>query len=125
MAAGVWFGGRGDAAAGGAGNAPRGPSRGTGGIRPAAIRSGPQSRGAVLDQPRAGRPHPDPARDPLGFNVSSDTAGYYSLYLIDPVGEVWVLAENLPLPAGSVVVPVAAGAGTTACGRPSRSDSTA
>ena len=41
----------------------------------------------------------------LGFNVSSDTAGYYSLYLIDPVGEVWVLAENLPLPAGSVVYP--------------------
>jgi hypothetical protein len=41
----------------------------------------------------------------LGFNVSSSTAGYYSLYLIDPVGEVWVLAENMPLPAGSVVYP--------------------
>lgn len=41
----------------------------------------------------------------LGFNVSSDTAGYYSLYLIDPVEEVWVLAENLPLPAGSVEYP--------------------
>ena len=41
----------------------------------------------------------------LGFNVSSSTAGYYSLYLIDPVGEVWVLAENLPLPAGSVTYP--------------------
>ena len=41
----------------------------------------------------------------LGFNVSSSTAGYYSLYLIDPVGEVWVLAENMPLPAGSVTYP--------------------
>ena len=41
----------------------------------------------------------------LGFNVSSSTAGYYSLYLIDPVGEVWVLAENMPLPAGSVIYP--------------------
>ena len=41
----------------------------------------------------------------LGFSVSSSTAGYYSLYLIDPVGEVWVLAENLPLPAGSITYP--------------------
>ena len=41
----------------------------------------------------------------LGFNVSSSTAGYYSLYLIDPVGEVWVLAENMPLGAGSIVYP--------------------
>ena len=41
----------------------------------------------------------------LGFNVSSSTAGYYSLYLIDPVGEVWVLAENMPLPAGSITYP--------------------
>ena len=41
----------------------------------------------------------------LGFNVSSDTAGYYSLYLIDPVDEVSVLAENLPLPAGSLEYP--------------------
>ena len=41
----------------------------------------------------------------LGFNVSSSTAGYYSLYLIDPVDEVWVLAENMPLPAGSVTYP--------------------
>ena len=39
------------------------------------------------------------------FSVSSSTAGYYGLYLIDPVGEVWVLAENLPLPAGSVTYP--------------------
>ena len=41
----------------------------------------------------------------LGFNVSSGTAGYYSLYLIDPVAEVWVLAENMPLGAGSVTYP--------------------
>ncbi len=41
----------------------------------------------------------------LGFNVSSDTAGYYSLYLIDPVDEVSVLAENLPLAAGSLEYP--------------------
>ena len=41
----------------------------------------------------------------LGFSVSSSTAGYYSLYLIDPVGEVWVLAENMPLPAGSITYP--------------------
>ena len=43
----------------------------------------------------------------LGFSVSSSTAGYYSLYLIDPAAEVWVLAENLPLPAGSVTYPSA------------------
>ena len=41
----------------------------------------------------------------LGFNVSSSTAGYYSLYLIDPAADVWVLAENMPLPAGSVTYP--------------------
>jgi len=41
----------------------------------------------------------------LGFNVSSSTAGYYGLYLIDPVGEVWVLAENLPLGSGSITYP--------------------
>ena len=41
----------------------------------------------------------------LGFSVSSGTAGYYSLYLIDPAAEVWVLAENIPLPAGSVAYP--------------------
>ena len=41
----------------------------------------------------------------LGFSVSSDTAGYYSLYLIDPASEVWVLAENMPLGAGSVTYP--------------------
>lgn len=41
----------------------------------------------------------------LGFSVSSGSAGYYSLYLIDPVSEVWVLAENMPLGAGSVTYP--------------------
>ncbi len=43
----------------------------------------------------------------LAFSVSSSTAGYYGLYLIDPLGEVWVLAENLPLPAGSMTYPSA------------------
>ena len=37
----------------------------------------------------------------LGFRLSSSTAGYGSLYLIDPVGQVSVLAENMPLAAGS------------------------
>jgi len=50
-------------------------------------------------------PVPIRIRTNLGFNVSSSTAGYYSLYLIDPVGEVWVLAENMPLPAGSITYP--------------------
>ena len=50
-------------------------------------------------------PVPIRIRTNLGFNVSSETAGYYSLYLIDPVGEVWVLAENMPLPAGSITYP--------------------
>lgn len=37
----------------------------------------------------------------LGFQLSSSTAGYASLYLIDPVYAVQILAENLPIPAGS------------------------
>ena len=41
----------------------------------------------------------------LGFRLSSSTAGYASLYLIDPVGRVSVLAENLPLAAGSLDYP--------------------
>ena len=41
----------------------------------------------------------------LGFQLSSNTAGYASLYLIDPVGQVSVLTENLPLAAGSLVYP--------------------
>ena len=41
----------------------------------------------------------------LSFQLSSSTAGYASLYLIDPVYDVQVLAENLPLAAGSMVYP--------------------
>lgn len=37
----------------------------------------------------------------LGFQLSSSTAGYASLYLIDPLYAVQILAENLPIPAGS------------------------
>ena len=45
----------------------------------------------------------------LGFQLSSSTAGYASLYLIDPVYSVQVLAENLPLAAGSMEYPSAQG----------------
>ena len=41
----------------------------------------------------------------LGFQLSSSTAGYASLYLIDPVYDVQVLAENMPLAAGSLEYP--------------------
>lgn len=41
----------------------------------------------------------------FGLHVSSGTAGYASLYVIDPVYSVRVLAENLPLPAGSLRYP--------------------
>lgn len=41
----------------------------------------------------------------LGFQLSSSTAGYASLYLIDPLYAVQILAENLPIPAGSVEYP--------------------
>ena len=41
----------------------------------------------------------------LGFQLSSGTAGYASLYLIDPVYAVQILAENLPIPAGSLQYP--------------------
>ena len=41
----------------------------------------------------------------LGFQLSSSTAGYASLYLIDPVYAVQILAENLPIAAGSVQYP--------------------
>lgn len=41
----------------------------------------------------------------LGFQLSSGTAGYASLYLIDPVHAVQILAENLPIPAGSLRYP--------------------
>lgn len=45
----------------------------------------------------------------LGFRLSSSTAGYGSLYVIDPSYEVQVLAENLPLAAGSVEYPSSQG----------------
>ena len=41
----------------------------------------------------------------LGVRLSSNTAGYVQLYLIDPVGTVSVLAENLPVAAGSLEYP--------------------
>lgn len=41
----------------------------------------------------------------FGLHLSSGTAGYASLYMIDPVYSVQVLAENLPLPAGSLEYP--------------------
>ncbi len=41
----------------------------------------------------------------LGFRLSSGSAGYASLYLIDPAAAVWALAENLPLAAGSLEYP--------------------
>ena len=54
----------------------------------------------------------------LGFRLSSSTAGYANLYLIDPVGEVWVLAENLPLAAGSLEYPSSAQPFTLAAAQP-------
>ena len=41
----------------------------------------------------------------LGFQLSSSTAGYASLYLLDPLYAVQILAENLPMPAGSLQYP--------------------
>lgn len=38
---------------------------------------------------------------PIGFRLSSTLAGLGHLYLIDTTGRVTVLAENLPVPAGS------------------------
>lgn len=45
----------------------------------------------------------------LGFRLSSSTAGYGSLYVIDPSYQVQVLAENLPLAAGSLEYPSSQG----------------
>lgn len=45
----------------------------------------------------------------LGFRLSSSTAGYGSLYVIDPSYRVQVLAENLPLAAGSLEYPSSQG----------------
>ena len=45
----------------------------------------------------------------LGFRLSSSSAGYGSLYVIDPRYRVQVLAENLPLAAGSLEYPSSQG----------------
>lgn len=45
----------------------------------------------------------------LGFRLSSSTAGYGNLYVIDPSYQVQVLAENLPLAAGSLEYPSSQG----------------
>lgn len=45
----------------------------------------------------------------LGFRLSSSAAGYVSLYVIDPSYRVQVLAENLPLAAGSLEYPSSQG----------------
>ena len=54
----------------------------------------------------------------LGFRLSSSTAGYASLYLIDPLGRVSVLTENLPLAAGSIEYPLPAQGFTLAASQP-------
>ena len=54
----------------------------------------------------------------LGFRLSSSTAGYANLYLIDPVGEVWVLTENMPVAAGSLEYPSSAQSFTLAASEP-------
>lgn len=54
----------------------------------------------------------------LGFRLSSSTAGYANLYLVDPVGQVSVLAENLPLAAGSIEYPSPAQGFTLAASQP-------
>ena len=45
----------------------------------------------------------------LGFRLSSSTAGYGSLYVIDPSYRVQVLAENLSMAAGSLEYPSSQG----------------
>ena len=54
----------------------------------------------------------------LGFQLSSGSAGYASLYLIDPADEVWVLAENWPLPAGNLTYPTPAQGFTLSASEP-------
>ena len=49
----------------------------------------------------------------LGFNVSADTAGYASLYLINPEGRVTVLGENLVVSAARDLVYPSPGDGFT------------
>ena len=54
----------------------------------------------------------------LGFRISSGSAGYASLYLINSVNEVSVLAENLPVAAGNIDYPSPAQGFTLAATEP-------
>ena len=55
----------------------------------------------------------------LGFNVSANTAGYASLYLIDPAGQVTVLGENMVVSAArDLVYPAPADGFTLAAAEP-------
>lgn len=55
----------------------------------------------------------------LGFNVSTNTAGYASLYLINPQGQVTVLGENMVVSAArDLVYPSAADGFTLAAVEP-------
>ena len=55
----------------------------------------------------------------LGFNVSANTAGYASLYLIDPAGQVTVLGENMVVSAAlDLVYPSPADGFTLAAAQP-------
>ena len=55
----------------------------------------------------------------LGFNVSANTAGYASLYLIDPAGRVTVLGENMVVSAArDLVYPAAVDGFTVAAAEP-------
>ena len=49
----------------------------------------------------------------LGFNVSASTAGYASLYLINPEGQVTVLGENMVVTAARDLVYPSPGDGFT------------
>ena len=55
----------------------------------------------------------------LGFNVSANTAGYASLYLISPEGQVTVLGENMVVSAArDLVYPSTADGFTLAAAEP-------
>jgi hypothetical protein len=55
----------------------------------------------------------------LGFNVSANTAGYASLYLINPQGQVTVLGENMVVSAArDLVYPSPADGFTLAAAQP-------
>ena len=88
---------------------------------PCAVQSAPAADVALLRQ-SGDRPQPPfsvslvptvplPIRigTQLGFSLSSATAGYASLYVIDPVRDVQILAENLPVPAGNLEYPSSQG----------------